>query len=69
LEVTNTDLESKTTTQVTADNGGSSTGEPDPLEPLLIEEEQFLFKLTAGTTDTMDTSLSLESTRETHTKR
>jgi len=69
LEDNNTDSESRTTIQVKTDNGSCSTGELDPSDASPIEEEQSPSKPETTTTNTKDTLLLLESTRETHTKR
>lgn len=69
LDQTNTDSESKTTIQVTADNGGHLTGELDLSELTQIEEEPYLFNSELLTTEETDTSLLLESIEETLIRR
>jgi hypothetical protein len=59
LELTTTDSESETTSQRTSNNGGSSTGEPDPLELKEIETLPFLSNITTTTGTTMDMLLLL----------
>lgn len=66
-EVTNTDLESKTTTQMTEDNGGHSTTEPDLLD---LSGEETMPSLTNMDKDTiLEESLFPESGEMRFTKR
>jgi hypothetical protein len=60
---TNTDLESKTTTQVITDNGGPSTGEPRPSELWLTETRSSPFKSVVTAGPITDTLLLLETSK------